>query len=111
MMKKITKIAAGIILILVMSLCFTSCSDHTKADPGNRANVDGSGQIVEPLNYGNGVYFFPTPDIDFGRSLSAFKGKHPELRYVDSTTCPNPEYYNAIFGYWVNFEPREEGKK
>lgn len=60
--------------------------------------------ILEPNDYGNGVYYFGATGAKFAKSLSKFKADHPELKV---TAIASDTFGKGhLCGYWVNFEER-----
>jgi hypothetical protein len=96
----IIKIVLVTLFLSLMSLFLISCDYN----PGDRGKVDSSDAIVEPIDYGSGVYYFQANG--YPRNLSAFKASHPQLEYIDSVLCPNPSTNNGYLGYYVNFKYR-----
>jgi uncharacterized protein YpmB len=61
---------------------------------------------IEPVFYGNGVYYFNVVEEEFGKELSEFIEKNPGLELV--AIAPNDAYsFNRwVKGYFVVFRPK-----
>jgi len=60
----------------------------------------------EVINYGNGVYYFPYKEDEFGVELSLFFKDHRELEFV-SFTSNNIGTAGRTVGYFVIFRTKE----
>lgn len=89
------KMFRAIIFAVVFAIWFVGCSSSVE----NQEFV-GKTAIVRPVNYGNGVYYFPKRGATFGNSLSAFLKYNPELTV--SAMAPGDERgYGITLGYFV----------
>jgi len=93
----------GLILMIFSVLILTNCvrlATGLATSTAKDKNLIGRTEIVEPLDYGNYVYYFPVSGADFGNSLSAFIEKHPKLRIVTSAS-DGAVVYGPTVGYFV----------
>jgi hypothetical protein len=88
------------IAILAVAL-FTAC-DPVASDPEAISKVT----VMTPLNYGNGVYYFPCWEAQFGKSLSDFIDRNPNLEFV--SMAPNDRVsHGYTTGYFVVFREKK----
>lgn len=79
-------------------VCFAfACSSARKQ------SAVGNTSIVVPVNYGNGVYYFPVTEAAFGNSLSEFIAQHQTLE-VMAMTGDGTKSYGWDKGYFVVFK-------
>jgi hypothetical protein len=69
----------------------------------NASNPDNIGQPVTcaPVDYRNGVLYFPCVGSDFGNALSAYRGSHPNTRVEGLTTTESSDPNITINGHFV----------
>lgn len=85
--------------VLVAALIYFVISrTNSSSSAGNTENVRQSAGT--PLDYGNGVYYFPFTEADFGNALSAYLEQNPETR--PSSIVPDKDH-TYVRGYWVVF--------
>ncbi len=89
-------------IVKVIVLCFIAISLFGCNGPGNKEKVNNT-QIVEPVNYGNGVYYFYAAEATFGNSLSKFIAKNPTLEVV-AMTGNGTASHGHDDGYFVVFK-------
>ena len=61
--------------------------------------------VSSPVDYGNGVYYFPVVDRHFGNALSAFIGARPELELV-ALTGNDAGLYGSNVGHFAVFRQK-----
>jgi hypothetical protein len=99
-----------ILLVIIFGILFTlgaGCVD-SKKDPSDYNNINyRSVNIVKdicyPIDYDNGVYYFPCNKADFGNSLSSWKAVHKN-EIVTSIATNDADGYETTIGYFVNTE-------
>jgi len=84
-------------LFVIFMLGFlTSCED-VASDSKNIGNTE----IVEPLDYGSGLYFFPAVGAVFGNSLSKFLKENKEsMEFIDMELNQDSSGVNGYFVYF-----------
>ena len=83
-----------IIAIFGISLIMASCDDPASFGP-----LDNSGEITQPINYGNGVYYFCCTERKFARSLSSFLSD--SSKHIKAIAGDGKGYNGADQGYFV----------
>jgi hypothetical protein len=91
-----------VIIAAITALMTTACAVNESNQPRNI----GQTKIIAPLDYGNGVYYFPIVSAEFGNSLSAFIKQHPEMEML--SIAPTDEGYQSIHGYFVIFKNKRQ---
>jgi len=92
--------AIATVVMVIVTVVIAGCA----ADTIDTDKV-GTTQIYEPIDYKNGVYYFPCTSTAFDNSLSAFIEKHPELRCV-GMSGDGTFGHGYDRGYHVIFEVR-----
>ncbi len=90
---KVTIFSCCLIAVIIF---LASCG--TAGNPGKVNNT----QIVNPVDYGHGVYYFPTTEAGFGNSLSKFIAGHPTLE-IKAMASDGTSGYGMDRGYFVVF--------
>lgn len=104
-MDKVTKVIVVITIGLGIVLGIFAGCVNDPINPANVVNGNEDGLISRVVDYGNGVYYFPMTNADFGNALSSFIEKHPELELVAVTE--NGTGFNGYdLGYFVVFQER-----
>ena len=86
------------IWIAAMSLLLAMCGCSTAADT---SLINQTLNGCDPLDYGNGVYYFPCRGAFFGNSLSVFKKVHnSDLEFVGGMS---DTIFGDTLGYFVVF--------
>jgi hypothetical protein len=121
--------------LLMVFLCVAGCEPSTSQsvprpqrdslDPNIQENVYAykPTKTLRMTDYGNGVYYFPSVEADFGNALSMFLQNHTNLevgaiggdvrRRVGSRNTPLTEpdagacEYGATVGYFVTFREKK----
>lgn len=92
-----------IVTALIFSLLgIVSC--HSAGNPKKIANAN----VVQPVSYGNNLYYFDAVEATFGKSLTVFLDKNPNLELV--TIASNDTGYEGGYtvGYFVAFRLNTE---
>jgi hypothetical protein len=63
--------------------------------------------VVAPVDYGQGVLYFPAVGTNYAKSLSAYLARHPDVVYVDSV-ADDSEGPGRTCGYVVKIRPKTE---
>ena len=93
------KLIIAIILITVVFF-IAGCSIAQ-----NPENVGKTNEIIMPIDYGNGVYYFSCRAAKFGNSLSFFIKQNPSLKFA-GMAGDGTGIYGLDIGYWVIFEKK-----
>ncbi|NTW13892.1 MAG: hypothetical protein HGA31_02580 [Candidatus Moranbacteria bacterium] len=92
------------VLLAGLSLSLVGCNADKYAE--SAANVGKPAtKTAAIIDYGNGVYYFPHTEADFGNALSKFRKDHPELRQTTAVGNGTGGAGSDI-GYFVTFEKR-----
>lgn len=96
MKHKLAYLLVGAILVaVIVSGCIPPA-----ADPANvRATATSPNA---PIDYGNGVYYFPYVGADFANALSSFRKANPDMEQ-ESMTGDAAGGYGVDSGYFVTF--------
>jgi hypothetical protein len=86
------------ITIVMVTISCISCKDE-KVQPTT------SVQIVAPVDFGNGVYYFECKQAQYGASLSFFIGLHTELELI-AMAADDYQGYGQTKGYFVYFKSK-----
>ena len=87
-------------LLLIVPTLFLLAACDQAADPKNVVGYDNTVQGNMFVDYGNGVFYFPYTEADFGNKLAQFRKQHSEWHIVAVTG--NGTGYNGVDqGYWV----------
>lgn len=81
---------------MILAIGFSGCMSTN--DPSRAGS--GKTKIVNPLDYGNWVYYFPVNGAKFGNALSVFRKYNPELTIL-AVTSDSEGVYGITQGYWV----------
>ncbi|EKE16270.1 MAG: hypothetical protein ACD_11C00022G0002 [uncultured bacterium] len=65
-----------------------------------------SADTIEPIEYGDGVYFFNGAGERFGKALATFIKSHPELELVSMASMSDGKLYSNTDGYFVVFRKK-----
>ncbi|MFA5013265.1 MAG: hypothetical protein WC520_01735 [Candidatus Paceibacterota bacterium] len=92
----------GIVAIILLAALCIGCTDKSPANsPANSNNV-----LASPLGgapyYGNGVYYFPFTDANFGNQLAGVLKQRVELKILASAL--DVEGSGVEHGYWIIFQ-------
>lgn len=71
----------SIIIVAVIIAVIIIVAVYAIGNSGNTGYV-GKTSIEQPVNYGNGVYYFPVINAEFANSLSAFLKEHGNVTIV-----------------------------
>lgn len=82
-----------LVVLACLSLLVAGCD--SARNPKNVKRV-----VTSEINYGNGVYYFPYTESDFGNALSSFIQEHPEYEVV-SMASNGTTAYGVNQGYFV----------
>ncbi len=82
-----TKNKLFLTLVVVSMAFFLVGCENDASDPKNvdAKNIPAAETSAGVLCYGNGVYYFPYTEAEYGNALSRFIKDHPELELVDAT--------------------------
>jgi len=107
-MKKDNLVFLAVISTLLIGFVIACGCDSTANTFSNKAsNPVGLTGMVAPVDYGNGVLYFPCNQAIFANSLSVYLKTHPEKHTVamagDGT---DTNFYGADRGYFVIVEEK-----
>lgn len=86
---------------MIIGLVVIICGCTTASD----RNEVGNTEIINPIDYGNGVLYFPCVESKFANSLSDYLLANPSLR-VDAISGDGTGGYGYDLGYFVVIEKR-----
>ncbi|MEK7653951.1 MAG: hypothetical protein AAB345_01555 [Patescibacteria group bacterium] len=95
-----------LVITAVAFACLVGCMEDKAANVSNVASAYSSTSKI--VDYGNGVFYFPYTEAEFGNALSAFLKEHPEWELV--TFDGNPDKNKKagwLFGYFVGFRKKQ----
>ena len=84
-------------LVLFMTVLLLACGCEKRASDLNAIAVE---TVVAPIDYGNGVYYIPATEAQFGKSLSHFIGTNTNKEIV-SIAGDGSGGYGYDRGYFV----------
>lgn len=95
------KIVVILVMIAIGIVAIGGCSPSNNANDPKNVGISASA----PVNYGNGVYYFPVTKANFANALSGFLRDHPEMK-VSAIAGDGDHGYGIDQGYFVIFEKR-----
>ncbi|MEK7512086.1 MAG: hypothetical protein AAB575_03685 [Patescibacteria group bacterium] len=93
-----------IMAVMALAFFFTFVSCHSAGDP---KKIDRA-EIVQPVSYGNNLYYFSAVEASFGKSLGAFLDKNRNLEIVTIAPSDTGFQYGYTVGYFVAFRLNTE---
>jgi len=75
-------------------------------NPSDRDDIENAITMMNPINYGNGVYYFPVTGSTFGKSLSYFIEKNKDKLELVSISADDSNKYGYTSGYFVVFKEK-----
>jgi hypothetical protein len=100
------------VVVVIVALSFVGCRgsydwvhkrDFTKQ--ADRSELVGKTDVVSPIDYKSGVYYFPCVRAIFANSLASFLSEHPELK-VTAMSGDATYGYGHDQGYFVVLSPK-----
>jgi hypothetical protein len=90
-------------LILVFGIfAIAGCEDDKPASDVKNVGMTS----IRPLDYGNGVYYFPSSQANFGNALSAFIAANQDIE-LTSMASDDSSGYGHTTGYFVVFKVKK----
>lgn len=81
--------------VFVGLLVFATFALFQQKRMAQSGNTD-SAVVCVPVDYKNGVYYFPCIRAEFANTLSRFRAEHPDLEIVDVTGNGNNDYFVIV---------------